>query len=310
MMMTSTQDSYPLYVWKRIKRLAMPAWIFLVVYFLLNWAIRWAPEQLKFTTIAYNFAFLQDGAIGYIWIIRIFLLVALLGPPIRYLAGRIKSTSVYLGMLLICWCVYEAILWISLPHLDNPIGRVASMYIFYGVSYGIIFALGARFREFSSRQIILISGVGLATFLVMMAVLYQIKGQLVPTVHHKSPPTSYYMSNALFAGGLLYLLSGWIVKVVERLWFLERFVMFVAKNSIWVYLWHIIAVQLTISIQEAGSDQAVLLHLTNNWILNYICVYAFGVIVTWVQVTFVTELIIPALKSDKARRNIRTVLTG
>lgn len=313
MMMSPQGGSYSLYVWKRIKRLAMPTWIFLTVYFILNRALGWTPSELNTKTVLCSYAFLQDHSIGYVWIIRVFLLVALLAPPIRYLAGKIKSTSAYLLALLVFWCVYETILWISQPYLDNSIGRMASMYIFYGISYGIIFALGLRYKELSSRQIILVSGIGLVTFILLMTVLYRIKGQLTPTVYYKYPPSTYYVSYALFVAGFLYLISGRITKVMEYLRPLDRFTMFVAKNSIWIYLWHIIAVQVTITIQTTGYDgyghDAVLL-LANNWILSYICIYAFGVLAAWTQVAMVTKLLIPALKSDKAKRNIRTVLTG
>lgn len=55
----------------------------------------------------------------------------------------------------------------------------------------------------------------------------------------KYPPSAYYLAYAGGASGLLWRVSGELMKGAQRLK-IERAVDFIAKNSLWIYFWHIL----------------------------------------------------------------------
>ena len=73
-------EPYASYVWKRIKRLLFPTWIFLTAYFSIMFATGFPMALPDLNKIAESYLLLSG--IGYVWIIRVFLLVALVSPLI------------------------------------------------------------------------------------------------------------------------------------------------------------------------------------------------------------------------------------
>ena len=79
------------YYWKRISRLLIPTWMFLSLYFLLVFLLVFITKgnyPYSFSTILRSFLLL-DG-IGYVWIIRVYLICALLTPLFFYFNNKIK----------------------------------------------------------------------------------------------------------------------------------------------------------------------------------------------------------------------------
>lgn len=68
-------EPYIQYLWKRIKRLVFHVWIFLTGYFLTILIFSPSAKVLNFKTLFDSYFFF--GGIGYVWIIRIFILLAL-----------------------------------------------------------------------------------------------------------------------------------------------------------------------------------------------------------------------------------------
>ena len=90
---------YGKYLWKRFKRLVIPAWILLVVLFSATWVACFIvnKEQIySATTILKSFFFL-NGGIGFIWIVRIYMGVAILTPVLVWINKFIKSNSAFLA---------------------------------------------------------------------------------------------------------------------------------------------------------------------------------------------------------------------
>lgn len=91
---------YGRYIWKRIKRLVFPTWILLVLLFtcayivciLLNRA-----QVYSFTQIWRSFLFLE-GSIGYIWIVRVYLAIAIINPILNRF-NRIISPLIFLVVI-------------------------------------------------------------------------------------------------------------------------------------------------------------------------------------------------------------------
>ena len=114
------QENYLDYFWKRIKRLVFPIWIFLSIYFSAISLFDSPLENLTWKTIVGSYL-LVDG-IGYVWIIKVFLLVALVSPLIYRFHQKIPNSNHYFGIILIAFGGYEVFRALSESYFSYGIG--------------------------------------------------------------------------------------------------------------------------------------------------------------------------------------------
>lgn len=295
-MQSTPRDSYGLYVWKRVKRLVFPVWLFLACYFLLIWITGADLEKLTITRVFGSFA-LMEG-IGYVWIIRVFLLVALAAPFILALNKQIESNGMYLSLLLLTFLVYELVLYSTSPVNSQGFGALAASLGYYGTAFSLVFALGIRLDALQSREVIAITLVSSLAFVGLAGFYFINQGGVVTTQAFKYPPSAYYLSYALAASLLLWLLTKNVHEHLQAFNAAESAVMFIAQNSIWIYLWHIPFAKIVQNI-AAGS-----------FLSKYVLVYSLSALITHCQVMLVKRSILPGIGSEATRKNIKTVLTG
>lgn len=99
----ATGQSYAAYVWKRIKRLVFPVWIFLTAYFLLIYTTGYPIQLSNAESIPRSYVLLS----GYSWIIRVFVLVALVAPVLWRWNCQIRSQTRYWSLLGAVYLGYE-----------------------------------------------------------------------------------------------------------------------------------------------------------------------------------------------------------
>ena len=295
-MRSTSRQNYLSYFWKRIKRLLFPVWLFLTFYFILNWTLQFAPEDLNAQTILSSYAFIYG--IGYVWIIRVFLLTALTAPLMRYTSGRIDSNKLYLTLLLICWGGYELFLYAAKANADNVAGEILLLYVCYAIGYTLIIGFGIRLEKLKRSEVGMVCAMSFIAFVVMGVILYLTTGKVTPTLRYKYPPSSYYIFYSMFLCCFLWILSDRIVKVIKYLPAVKELIAFVARNSIWIYLWHILAIKF-IKVRSSGS-----------FLSDYLIVYSFAMAITWVQVGMVTKIVMPRVESLRLKQDLKTILTG
>lgn len=86
----------------------------------------------------------------------------------------------------------------------------------------------------------------------------------------KYPPTGYYLSYGLFVSIVLYYLVNMNKKVIVKIRE-SKIVGWISKNSLWIYLWHIVPVKILIEYK---------ILVIENWVLNYFIIVFFGMVVT------------------------------
>ena len=283
-------EPYPDYVWKRIKRLVFPVWIFLTGYFLTLYAFNPQNDDLDFNTILTSYTLLEG--IGYVWVIRVFLLVALVSPLLFTWHKNTQKNSKYFATLVLIFLAYELLRYFSLPYIQTGAGEIISSVALYLIPYGIIFALGLRITQLNTSQLNTIAFASLATFIFACIALFLFNGEFISTQSLKYPPSIYYFSYALFISSLLWLNSQHIDHVIERLK-IKDFVLFTARNSIWVYLWHIPLVKT----------------IHTHFLLKYFIAFGVAAAVTYVQVSIVSHLL-NRIQSAGLRKNIKMLFTG
>ncbi|PZO48003.1 MAG: acyltransferase [Phormidesmis priestleyi] len=289
----SYRAGYPYlqYVFKRIKRLAFPVWLFLTFYFLGQFAILHSGAELSLKAILGSYA-LIDG-IGYVWIIRVFLLVALAAPILWTFHKKTPQDSRFFGSIAIATVAYELLRFIVFPHIQGGPNQLASLFIIQPIPYFIVFLIGLRMRMMGKAQIYTLAAVNFAAFVAIGTGLYLHSGGIVQTQVLKYPPELYYISYALFISTLLWLLSRQIWNRLEQVR-AKGLVLFVASNSMWIYLWHIPFVKMV---------QA-------NFLSKYLIVFSAAFAIVYLQNWVVSNLVLPRLHSDRSRKSVKALLMG
>jgi fucose 4-O-acetylase-like acetyltransferase len=285
-----TNEEYFNYLWKRVKRLIFPVWIFLTVYFVS--LLMLDPQSLDLDLKTVITSYLLIGGIGYVWIIKVFILVAMISPFIFQLHTKISSHKKYFLLLALIFAIYEVIRYLSLPYIQSETGKAISYISHYIVPYGIVFAVGLRIPLLKNVQIKYLSILSFILFVITAVGLYLFYGHFVPTQNYKYPPSFYYFAYALFVSCTLWLYSEEIETFFIKIK-IEKIVTFIAQNSIWIYLWHIPIVK----------------YFNAHFLIKYIIVISLATILAYIQV-YLVKKIIKRLSSDSLKKNIKILLTG
>lgn len=249
----------------RFLRLVVPVYLFLTLYFVLAGAMKFmAGIDFGITTRHIVGSYLLMEGIGFVWIIRVFLMVAMLTPWLVRLEARIKSDAQF-AVLLVALAVAQEVLLVSHAGLGNPFVRD---FVYYAVGYSLLFLLGLRLQRASSRWSWL---TGCVVLFVTVLLLVWLQKWSIWVNDYKYPPRLYFMAYGAVASVACFLTMR--SKPLRRK---THLVTFIGQNTIWIYLWHIPLIQLT-----------GMLHLA--WHVRFLLVYVLSVAVVWVQVALVNH---------------------
>lgn len=279
---------YLQYIRDRFIRLVFPVWIFLTIFFgsmfFLNLPM---PDTRKIIG-----SYLLLSGIGYVWIVRVFLLVAIVAPLLSFFNKKCKSDIIFFAILIVLYFSYEFLVLYresfghsSLYVLDNV--------VFYCVPYAVVFSIGMRIIYYDNRKIGVLAAIFFAAFIFLAYNNYKIKNEFVYTQLFKYPPTIYYFSYALMVGMLLWYFSDKLVRLLD-FFGLKRLVLFYGKNSIWIYLWHIMFLEF----------------IDGFWLIRYLCVLFLSSVVVFMQSVIFVGYVSGKVRDKSMGRFIRLVLTG
>ena len=289
----TSSGPYLKYAWSRIKRLLFPVWIFLTLFFALS-SLTHVFGDYSFEVILESFT-LSEG-IGYVWIIQIFIIVSLLAPFLSFIVDRTLPIRwlpiALLGSMLIFSMIFlnlgpETRSFFSL----NYFARAFINALFY--SHIFIFGMIVKrlsFTYLESSFLVLLTG-----FTLICYYLYMSTGGYVSTQFYKYPPTFYYFSYAIGVSLVLYVLIKYSPYNLNGP--IRSVVLFTARNSIWIYLWHIAFLK-------------VLQTYSLYWVFKYPLVLCASVVIVFCQYYFLETYVFPMIKSKKTLRNIKLCLTG
>lgn len=271
------QISYSwIYIYHRFSRLVFPVWIFLTIYFIPILLLQQIGINLglNFKHI-YGSYLLLDG-IGFVWIIRVFLLIALITPLLSKLNNFIKSQYKFIAIFCICLSMYLVATFLN---IGTNI-KLVNNWIYYAIGYGFLWWLGVRIKNFTKIEIAVLILTLTSIFIVQSIIDLQQIQNLSPLILHindfKYPPTNIFILYGLIISTLVYT-----IVYIKKREHLNSFVHFVGCNSIWIYLWHIPAVAVTAKIGIV-------------WYIRYIIVYLIAVFIYNIQL-----YIIKIIKSRK-----------
>ncbi|MCC5650219.1 acyltransferase [Nostoc sp. XA013] len=288
------QISFWSYVKKRLPRLIAPVWLFLIFYFIATYIIfSFLSKPYPFSSQKILETFLLLKGIGYVWIIRVFTLMALFANFSLYIYRLCKSEVKFLTLLSLTYLGYEFLLiltqrfsfWKRIIFLD----AIINDYLFYLLPYGCLFGLGMIIPKLRSKSILLIAGLFLSLFLLQAVYFYHTLGHFISNENFKYPAKSYYVSYGVFMSMLVYFIVDKLsVKhnLLERDNLLIRLIVFISSSSLWIYLWHIFFVYYWQNLIAEYLPE-----LTSNFTVSFLVV-AFGAIaITYLQKQAVFQVI-------------------
>lgn len=272
------------YVLKRFKRLIIPTWIFLCVFFVIFYCVKHKLDAQKVID-----SFLLDGGIGYVWIIKVFFIIALFVPVVRKIDNIIVNDRSFICVFFL-FCVFFELLRVVVP-VTGFLSPIYSCLITY-LPWVNLFLLGARIIKFDNKSTLILITISFLIF-TLLGVAYTAKNgfSFVSTQDYKYPPGLYYISFGVFLSSLLWR------TINERITKLPFVISFVSNNSIWIYLWHILFIFIISKYNGAG------------WGGKYFLVYVSAVVVVYIQVMLIA-LICSMNISPRTKRNISHIFTG
>ena len=225
--------SYLPFIGKRTLRLIVPVYIFVAAYILLNpilsgWGL---VENYSAEKIAGTFMLRLNPSIGYVWIIRVFLIVMLVTPLLIKMDKALKNDWVCLGAIAAVLAAQHLLVgWLK----PMKPGWFIQDWVLYICGYSAVFMWGLRARKASPAA-------SCVALLMLAAVLcfcgygmYEEHGTLMKLQATKYPPQLYFLVWGMFISGILWFTRKWWTKVMDN-----RLFTFIGQNTIWIYLWHI-----------------------------------------------------------------------
>lgn len=277
--------SYMSYCWKRVKRLVFPAWIILCFYYTTlfvglsitgNLSINWDE-------VIHNFTFTTGW---YVWIIRVFMLIALMAPPVYFVTKRMSVTA---------FMLFSPLLLIGYEFIAKENASDWYYYLTTTLPYVIVFAFGTMNEKLKNKHFILISLVSLSVFIIYSFYYFRTTGVFQTTQISKYPPMLYYTSYAIAITSLLWI-SRNPIKNYCRVIRLERLLSFIGSHTLWIYFWHIILL-LLFENRIACS------------ILLFIVVFSLAIGIVYIQILTVNS-IVARTNNESLKRNLSLLFLG
>lgn len=193
--MLHTQE-YLEYVFSRFKRLIVPTWIFLTLYFILFHLLNLCGiTDVHFTLKDYIGSYLLVSGIGFVWVIRVYFLMAVIAPILLIAIRKMKETTFYMSLILAAGL--QSILVEFLKVENGTLWKMVELIVPYMLGYGIVYALGMKYALSKKNVVEKLIVFGMIFF------GYAIVMQFPSVNALKYPPHIYYLAYGLFVTHLI-----------------------------------------------------------------------------------------------------------
>ena len=223
------------YARKRFVRIYRPVFIFLTLIFLpiVVCHLLLGKPGIKWPQIIGSYLLLNQPSIGYIWIMRVFIIIALAIPALYRLCQRYSWQIICILTATIILFQPFVIRLINLIHPES-MRFIISQIIPYLLGYSAIALPALKIKLITPRQMSII----LLVILLTLFAFFYFHGFISPQ-HFKYPPQSLYILYGLFCSIGLWSIKPIVIKLIPVS---NKVIRYLSKNSMWIYLWHIIPV--------------------------------------------------------------------
>lgn len=226
---------YFIYARKRFIRIYKPVFIFLTIIFLAIIICNslYGKPEIKWPQIIGSYLLLNQPSIGYIWIMRVFIIIALAIPFLYKYSQRQSWLAICLSTAIIIVIQHYVILLINLIYLET-VRFVLSEIIPYLLGYSAIALPALKIKRINTRQM----SITLFALILSLLIFFFLYGIESPQLY-KYPPQSLYILYGLFCSIGLWKIKPAVIRLIP---ISNRAIRYLSQNSMWIYLWHIIPV--------------------------------------------------------------------
>lgn len=260
------------YLVRRFTRLVFPVWIFLTLYFAMILGLEVVGLDSGLTLKHVVGSFLLWDGIGYVWIIRVFLMMALITPLLINLNNTIQRNSMFISVFFVSLFTY---LFVTAKHIGYNTEIIVNG-LYYMIGYGFLFWLGIRMKDLNKQASLI--------FVVFMSLVFIALCWFNPWIegpeiflhinNYKYPPTNIFVTYGIIMSVLLYMAVS-----LRKNTTLNPLINFIACNSIWIYLWHIPIVSLMVKMD-----------ILSFWLVKYAIAYIGAICLYMVQYKIVITI--------------------
>ncbi|MEH1785831.1 MAG: acyltransferase [Nostoc sp.] len=292
---SSYKKNYSLatYLYKRIPRLIAPVWLFLSFYFIsmyIAYSLFNKHYPYLLTKDIINSFILLDG-IGYVWVIRVFILMAIISTLILNLYRYLKNKKLFFIVLSIIYIFYEILFAISTKfNLDSIplLSILINKYLFYTIPYGCLFGLGVALPTMKQKSILIVGGLFLTIFLGLTGYLYCVQGAIPLAQTFKYSPRLYYLSYGIFMSMFAFTLVDTLCKkynLNSQKNLVNKSIIFISASTLWIYLWHILFLYIEKLVVKNNSS------LNSNYVGIFLIITILSIATTLAQKIIVSGVI-------------------
>lgn len=237
----------------RFKRLVFPTWLFLFFYFSIVFVISGSLYELEYYIASFS---LTRYGIGYVWVILMYLYSAVLIPVF----SKIQLSKWGMFYVAIIYILYEISYYFQIG-VNN---KLIDTTFYYFIPYGVLTYLGCNYLHLKKKQKVLIAIIAFALFIVLGSYYWNVFGAPQLVSISKYPPRLYYLAYGVaISFFLLIICENSSLKIYDNV-----FISFISRNSLWIYLWHV----LTLQVYN-------FLHLPEIWFVKLFVVYISSIII-------------------------------
>lgn len=220
---------YADYLVKRFRRLIIPTWIYIgvyVVFFAILYSCGISEHEFNKEEVINSFLLL-DG-FGYVWVIRIYFMMAIIAPALFW----VSRLPVYLSTLF--WCIglfiHICIVSIRVDIHNVFLYKCWCYIILYIMAYALIYYAGISICKYKKIYVLLVSGIMFGVCLIFF-----MKVNAFDIQTYKYPPKYIYIFYGISISILIYYFSK--TKIGQRLSEIKG-VRYLSKNSLSIYFIH------------------------------------------------------------------------
>jgi peptidoglycan/LPS O-acetylase OafA/YrhL len=223
------------YLKKRFTRLVLPTWIFLTLFF---WAF-YLLDVYKYTSFPFSQTEIQTSyflwtGIGYVWIIRIYLLVALFWPLFVWIFSKIKWKYTVLTVLFIGYTLLWQ--WFQ-QNYSWEYKEVVTRGVFFLLPYLLLFLYGVFFKEQNIWKKISMTIVFWLLLVYQQYELFWWGKDMLRLQEYKYPAREAYFFYWIWVSTLLIIFAEWMKNI--RYGILEKPLLWLGSSTLTLYLTHI-----------------------------------------------------------------------
>lgn len=222
---------YCKYILKRFKRLVVPAWVFILIYYGLTFLIKQGQPGYFFNVNEFAKSFTLIWGLGYLWIIRVYFTLAVASPIVCKLSDLINNKKFGLILLTALLFTNEALI-LACDNIIKPtfVFNIIKILICYTVGYGIVEIIAKLFQK--KKKYIF-------TYCILVFLSLWVGSGFSAPNAVKYPPQALYIFYGVCVSIIICYVCDWCKSIWSEKGLLEKVVCWVSENSLWIYFWHI-----------------------------------------------------------------------